>query len=175
MIGALMGNYEVGLYAAAVKLVEAWYFIPGIICTSLFPAIINAKKNNLEIYKHRLKNFYILMAVISILIAIPISLFAGQIIYILFGGGYIESVNILRIYIWSNLGLFLGTAAYQFLIAENRVMTIFIITTLAMIINIGLNLVFIPMFGLTGAAWATLISYMVVPLGSIYTNRVNNF
>jgi Na+-driven multidrug efflux pump len=73
------------------------------------------------------------------------------------------------------LGLFLGTAAYQFLIAENRVMTIFIITTLAMIINIGLNLVFIPMFGLTGAAWATLISYMVVPLGSIYTNRVNNF
>ena len=43
MIGSLMGNYEVGLYAATVKLVEIWYFIPSIICTSLFPAIINAK------------------------------------------------------------------------------------------------------------------------------------
>ena len=44
MIGSMLGNYKVGIYAAAVKLVEVWYFIPAIITTSLFPAIINAKK-----------------------------------------------------------------------------------------------------------------------------------
>ena len=50
---------------------------------------------------------------------------AKPIVYILFGSGYLESVNILKIYIWSSIGLFLGTAINQYLIAENLVKTIF--------------------------------------------------
>ena len=42
---------------------------------------------------------------------------------------------------------------------------IFIINIIAMLTNVGLNLVFIPTFGLIGAAWATLISYFVLPVG----------
>ena len=164
MIGAMMGNYEVGLYAAAVKLVEVWYFIPGIICASLFPAIINAKKTDLSSYKSRLKKLYILMATASILMAIPISLLAKPIIYILFGSGYLESVNILRVYIWSSVGLFLGTVVSQYLMSENLVKTIFFLNFLAMSVNIILNLIFIPALGLLGAAWATLISYLIIPI-----------
>lgn len=173
MIGALLGNYEVGLYAAAVKLVEIWYFIPGIICTSLFPAIINAKKTSLEMYRRRLKNLYILMTIIPILIAVPITLLAKPIIYILFGSGYLESIGILRVYIWSSVGLFLGWVVYQFLMSENSVKIIFWLNLLAMIVNIILNLIFIPAFGLLGAAWATLISYMVIPVGSLFI-KLNN-
>ena len=125
IIGTLLSTREVGLYAAAVKLVEVWYFLPIIISSSIFPAIINAKKTSQELYKSRLKNFYILMTIIPILIAIPISIFAKQIIYILFGSGYLESVNILRIYIWSSLGLFLSWAISQYLTSENLVKTIF--------------------------------------------------
>ncbi|MFA6995441.1 MAG: flippase [Patescibacteria group bacterium] len=166
MIGALLGNREVGLYAAAVKLVEVWYFIPSIICGSLFPAIINAKKTDSKMYGRRLKNLYILMVIISIIIAIPMTLLAKPIIYILFGSGYLESINILRIYIWSSLGLFLGTATYQYLMSENLVKTIFWLNFLAMIVNVVLNLIFIPTLGLSGAAWATLISCLVVPAGT---------
>lgn len=163
MIGVMMGNYEVGLYAAAVKLVEVWYFIPGIICTSLFPAIINAKKIGVELYKLRLRNLYILMAIISILMAIFISFLAKPIIYILFGNGYLESVNILKVYIWSSVGLFLGIAVTQYLMSENLVKTIFWLNFLAMLVNIILNLIFIPSLGLLGAAWATFISYLIFP------------
>lgn len=175
MIGSILGNREVGLYAAAVKLTEIWYFIPGVICASLFPAIINAKKTSPEIYKHRLKNFYILMTIIPIIIAIPVTLFANPIISVLFGNNYLESINILRIYIWSNVGLFLGMAMYQFLITENKVNIIFTITVLTMIINIGLNSIFIPTFGLTGAAYTTLISYLIVPTGAIFAKKFNTF
>lgn len=165
MIGAMLGNREVGLYAAAVKLVEVWYFIPMIICASLFPAIVNAKKTGPEIYRSRLKNFYILMAVIPIIIAIPIALLANPIISILFGSSYFGSVPILQIYIWSSFGLFLGAAVSQYLMSENLVKTIFWLNFLAMAVNIVLNLMFIPAFGLLGAAWATLISYLVMPAG----------
>ena len=103
--------------------------------------------------------------------AIPITLLAKPIINILFGSGYLESVIVLRIYVWSSLGLFLGTVAYQFLITENKVKIIFIITVMAMVINIGLNLIFIPNFGLVGASWATLISYLVIPIGVFFMEK----
>jgi len=164
MIGSMLGKYEVGLYAVAVKLTEVWYFIPSIICASLFPAIINAKKSDIRVYNNRLKNLYILMFVFSIIIAVIMTLLAKPIVYILFGSGYLESVGILKVYIWSSIGLFLGTAINQYLIAENLVKTIFILNFLTMIVNIGLNFVFINKFGLLGAAWSTLISYFIIPI-----------
>lgn len=139
MIGSMLGNYEVGIYAAAVKLVEVWYFVPGIICTALFPAIINAKITDEKLYRNRLKNFYILMAVIPIIMAIFITILAKPIIYIIFGSGYLESVPVLRIYIWSSVGTFLGYATYQYLIAENLVKTSFVLNLFAMAINIILK------------------------------------
>ena len=164
IIGSLLGNHEVGIYAAAVKLVEIWYFVPGIICTALFPAIINAKKTNIKIYQSRLKNFYLLMFIIPILMAIPVSLLSKPIIHIIFGSGYIESVGILRIYIWSSVGLFLGWAVGQYLMSEDLVKTIFWLNFLSMIINIVLNFIFIPKFGIIGSAWATTISYAITPI-----------
>jgi len=165
MIGQMLGNLEVGLYAAAVKLAEVWYFIPGIIAGSLFPAIVNAKIAGKEIYHQRLKNFYIFMGSISIIIAVPVALLAHPLIYWLFGVKYLAAIPVLRIYIWSSIGLFLGLAVNQYLMAEDKVRVIFIINIIAMLTNVGLNLVFIPTFGLIGAAWATLISYFVLPVG----------
>jgi O-antigen/teichoic acid export membrane protein len=163
IIGQMLGSYRVGIYAAAVRPVEILYFIPGIICTSLFPAIINAKKTSVELYKNRLKNFYILMTVTPIVIAIIVTLLAKPIIIVLFGNGYLESIIILKIYVWSNIGLFLAGAITQYLMSENLIKTIFSLNILAMIINIILNLIFIPMYGIIGSAWATLVSYLVIP------------
>lgn len=171
MIGQMLGNLEVGLYAAAVKLVEVWYFIPSIIAGSLFPAIINAKKIGIAVYRQRLKNFYIFMGLISVLIALPVALLAHPLVYWLFGVKFLAAVGVLKIYIWSSVGLFLGVAINQYLMVENKVRAIFVINIIAMITNIGLNLVFIPIFGLTGAAWATLISYFILPVGAWIVGR----
>lgn len=44
MIGQIIGDEEVGIYSAAVRVSEIWYFIPMVITASVFPAIIEAKK-----------------------------------------------------------------------------------------------------------------------------------
>jgi O-antigen/teichoic acid export membrane protein len=163
-VGQMLGNYKVGIYAAAVKLVEIWYFIPVLICTSLFPAIINAKKTNSDIYKKRLKNLYVLLIIISITISVFITIFSKPIIQILFGAGYLESISVLRIYIWSSVGLFLAIAVNQYLLSENLVKIIFWVNFLPMIFNIILNLIFIPIFGLVGASWVNLVSCLMMPL-----------
>jgi len=45
MIKEMLNAEAVGQYAAAVRLSETWYFIPMAISSSLFPAILNAKKD----------------------------------------------------------------------------------------------------------------------------------
>jgi O-antigen/teichoic acid export membrane protein len=164
MVKYYLGEAAVGLYAAAVKLSEIWYFIPAIICSSLFPALINAKKSGEFVYKERLRKLFLFLGGMAAVIAIPISLLAFWIIKILYGIEYIASVPILQIYIWSGIGLFLMTGINKYLMTENYLKTIFYYNLLAVVTNILLNIVLIPKIGLMGAAWATLISYLIGPL-----------
>lgn len=166
MIGQIMDIKTVGLYAAAVKISEIIYFIPAIICTSLFPAIINAKETNEELYKKRLHHLYWLMLISAFLISLLISLSAKWIINLLFGSAYYPAASILAIYTWSSIGLFLGTAINQYLMAENMTRFIFITNLIAMVINIVLNFILIPKIGMSGAAIATLVSYLIIPISA---------
>lgn len=175
MIGYLLGNYEVGIYAAGVKLAEIWYFVPGVICGSLFPAIVNAKRTSHTIYKRRLKALYLLMSGVAILIAIFSTILAPWIINVLFGRAYSASVLILQIYVWSGVGLFLGTAINQYFLSGNKSYYIFLYNFLSMAANIILNLILIPKIGLTGAAWATLISYSIGPVIVFLINKLGGF
>lgn len=179
MVRNFLGETAVGLYAAAIKLVEIWYFIPGIICSSLFPAIMNAKKIDEKRYKNRLKNLYLLLGGLAVVIAIPISILAPWIIKFLFGSAYINSVGILKIYAWSGVGFFLNVGFYQYFLAENRLKSIFYFYLILMILNIFLNYNLIPRFGLNGAAWATMISYLTgivifINLKYFYLKEQNN-
>lgn len=164
MIKHYMDEASVGFYAAAVKLSEIWYFIPTILCASLFPAIVNAKKVSILIYKDRLKKLFFLLFSISIIIALPTTLLASWIIKISYGSEYISSIPILQIYIWSGIGLFLMTGINKYFMIENHFKLIFNYNIFALIINVMLNIILIPQIGLTGAAWATLISYFISPL-----------
>jgi len=44
MLKEMLNTKSVGVYAAAVKLCEAWYFVPIAVMASLFPAVIKKKK-----------------------------------------------------------------------------------------------------------------------------------
>ena|ERR1035437_6120580 len=164
MIKFYLKEASVGLYAVAVKLSEAWYFIPGIICASVFPAIINAKKTNEEIYSKRLEKLYIFLSGTALSIAIFITIFAPWIIKLLYGVEYLGSVQILQIYVWSGIGLFLSVGINKYFMTENNLKAIFAYNLSAVTANIILNIILIPKIGLNGAAWATLISYSIGPI-----------
>jgi O-antigen/teichoic acid export membrane protein len=172
MVKFFLDETAVGIYAAAVKLSEIWYFIPGIICGSLFPAIINAKKVSESVYKNRLRKLYIFLGGIAAIIAIPMTLMATWLIQIIFGTEYILAAPILQIYVWSGVGLFLSIGINRFFMAEDNLKPIFYYSLIAVIINVSLNFILIPNIGLTGAAWATLISYSVGPILILFLSKL---
>jgi O-antigen/teichoic acid export membrane protein len=161
MIKEMLNNQSVGNYAAAVKLSEAWYFIPIIICSSLFPAIINAKKTNTKLYYKRLQKLYDLMVCMAVIIAIPISFLSKLIIDLLYGNQYNLAGNVLTIHIWASIFVFLGIATGKWFITENLQIFTFYRTLGGVITNITLNFILIPKYGIIGAAIATLISQIM--------------
>jgi O-antigen/teichoic acid export membrane protein len=159
MIKKMLNDQEVGYYAAAVRISEAWYFIPMVITTSLFPAIVNAKKTSEILYMNRLQKLYDLLAWMSIVIAIPVTIFSGTIVKLLLGPQYSSSADVLTVYIWAGVSVFLGVGSSQYLITENLTKLAFYRTFTGMIFNVILNFILIPKIGIVGAAIATLVSY----------------
>lgn len=159
MIKEMLGEYEVGIYSAAVRLGEAFYFIPVLITTSLFPAILSAKNQSDKLYKQRLQWLYTFMVWFAIAIALPMTFLSDWLILLLFGQAYQEAGQVVMIYIWASIFVFLGMASGRWYIIENLQRFLLINTSIGAILNVGLNLIFIPKHGLIGAAYATLISY----------------
>jgi len=158
MIKEILGEKEVGVYSAAVRLGEAFYFIPVIITTSLFPAILNAKKVSNFLYYERIQNLYDFLVVIGFAIAVITTFFAKPLISFLYGSDFLSSSSVLVIHMWASIFVFLGVASTKWFISENLIFLSFIRTLIGMILNVVLNLIFIPKFNIQGAAFSSLIS-----------------
>lgn len=114
-----------------------------------------------ELYLSRLQKLYDILAWLAIGISVPVSFFADDIMQLLFGSKFIGASMTLTIYIWAGVPTFLGVASSQFLIAENLTRMSFYRTLAGMIMNVVLNLWLIPIYGINGSAFATLVSYSV--------------
>jgi len=163
MIKQYLDSSAVGLYAVAVKIAEIWSFIPALIIFSLFPAIINAKISNERSYEKRFGGLLVGATFISIIFASIISFFADPIVRIIGGVEYLGAVAALRIYVWGVVAAVIFSVVQQLLVAENWTKITFYITMVGALINVVLNLWLIPLYGINGAAWSTLIAYSVMP------------
>jgi len=154
----------VGIYDAAVRLSDVWYIIPNVILGALFPAIINAQKTSPSLFRKRIHLCAALLVGLNLLIILPTNLLAPHIIEILFGSAFIGTADVLTIYIWSLIGFSLGQLMNTYLIAENYVYIYLYTSVSTVLVNIGLNILLIPSYGVNGAALATLVSYSLIPL-----------
>lgn len=159
MLKEMVGDKSVGIYSAAVRIAEVWYFIPIALINSVFPVIVETKKKDLGLYNRRIAKLYSLLTWIGIIIAVFISIFSGTIINILYGSRFIGAESILSISIWAGIFVFQGVARGAWLVNENLQKYSYYYTLGACIVNIILNLSLIPIMQEKGAVIATLVSY----------------
>lgn len=157
MIGNILGDGEVGIFSVAVKISEIWYFLPAIMATSVYPVLIEIRKQSIELYQKRYLTLFRVMNAITIPVAVLVTIFSKFIITMLYGIEYAAAAPILSIHIWSGVFVFLGVGSSGFYIIEDIQRLYFQRTLVGAIINVCLNLLVIPKFGGVGAATTTLI------------------
>jgi O-antigen/teichoic acid export membrane protein len=168
MLALMAGDLEVGIYSAAVRLVEAWYFIPMVVVSSVFPSIVEAKSMSEDLFYDRLQKLYNFMVLVSYIIALPVTLLAGWIIELLFGPPYGKAGPMLAVFIWSVLFTNLGVARSTFLTTMNWTKIHMMTVSLGCIINVGFNYFLIPRYGGMGAVIASCLAYWFAVHGACF-------
>ena len=168
-IKVMIGTAEVGIYDAAVRLVDVWNFIPGAITTALFPAMVNAYRGSREALVARTRKIGVAFFIAPLALSAVVSILSPFVVHVLYGPAFQESGIVLRIYIWSFVGTSLGILTQTYLTLTNERLLLVMSSFLPMVVNIALNLLWVPSYGVVGAAYATVISYSLVPFSVLFS------
>ncbi len=161
MLAEMVGEREVGLYSAAVRLSELWYLVPPIVVSSVMPYLTEARARSQELYYQRLQQLLNLLVRVAYAVAIPVTLLAVPLVGLIYGDAYAAAGPVLAIHIWAVVFVFLGAAASPWIINERLTKLFLYQTGAGAVANVALNLYLIPRYGAIGAAVATLGSQCV--------------
>ncbi len=164
MLGAMIGDRSVGIYSAAVRISEIWYFVPTAIVISVFPTIIKAKQQSYALYLQRIQSLYTFLVWTALAIAVPLTFLSTSIVVRLFGPQYAEAGIVLSIHIWTALFTFYGIGKNAYIQSENMQLFSLVCTTSGAIVNVILNLILIRHYGIVGAAVATLCAQITAAI-----------
>lgn len=164
MLKNMIGEAENGIYAVAVRISELWYFIPVAFTASVFPAIVKSKEQSERLYRQRVQWMFDAMFLLSLTVALFFSLFADWLMTLLYDNRFPNAADILKVHAWSGIFVAVGVARGKWIITENlqRYTMLYLMT--GAVLNVLLNLLFIPAYQGLGSAWATLIAYAVANL-----------
>jgi len=171
MLGALASQADVGLYAAAVRISEVWYFVPTAIVSSVFPGLVELRRTDSVQFEQKLQRLYNLLAFLGYAVALPVTLIAPWLMQLLFGSAYQAASPLLAVLIWAGLFANLSVVRNAHFIALDWGRSLLWTTSLGATANVLLNLLLIPRYGALGAAIATCLSYWVAAHGACYTSR----
>ncbi len=172
-IGYFKTVLDVGIYNSAVP-IASLLLLPSVIFMQLFFPLITKEysKKNFKLIKDLSQQVGKWIFLINLPLFLIIMLFPGVIINILFGQEYLIAENALRLL---SLGFFSMSisAISTYLLSMMGKSKIILKDTLVFVgINLILNLILVPLYGLTGAAFSTMISYIL--FSSVLVYQANN-
>lgn len=171
LLNIFRGDTETGYYNAAYGLVFSMVMLSNVVNSALYPSLTrhaaNAPETMPQVYEQALR--YLLM--IALPIAVGASLLSREITLFLFDAEYLPTAPILALVIWAVPLMFLSEfLGYVVVISgdERRVARSVLISTG---INVALNLLLIPIYGLVAAAIMTLVTDVVLVSQYLWLQR----
>ena len=148
---------EIGLYAVAVSVIIPLQLIPGAIGTALLPELAGREDESLADFSAAVARQISMQMAAAAAVMVPAGIIG---IPILFGSEYRGSILPFLIVLPGLCALATSRVLSRYFAIVGRQGTLTSIRTGAVVLNVALNLVLIPLLGINGAALAALISYL---------------
>jgi O-antigen/teichoic acid export membrane protein len=158
LLEKLRNTTEAGWYRAPVNVLEGLTLVPRILGYALIPtmAAVYATAPQTVTALYRRGSKYLLVA------GLPVAAFgvlaSDRFLPVLFGDQYGPSIPAARVLLPAAALMFLSNFGETTLACINRWTSIVALSTIALVVNVALNLAWIPRWGYVGAAWATLLT-----------------
>ncbi|WP_158521446.1 flippase [Kushneria konosiri] len=165
MLGAMLDETHVGWYSAALTLAQGWLMFPVALMTSWMVGINEAaRNNNIPFFERRIKNMFLVVFFMALLPALVMGVFRDPIIALVYGDSYTPAGNILAITAISSVFSAYGTAAYRVITVMGGYGFLLKKMLFVSLLNVVLNYILIPRYGMIGAALATLTAEILSAL-----------
>lgn len=158
MIRNMINNESVGYFATAGKFLDLILFLPAVLTQTITPLLVQAREKNIAEYQRKKQQFVNVVVWLSILLSFFVSAVAYWLIYLTYGEKYLLAVPVLQIMAWKTVGMALSSTSGQIMIIEQIQKWSVIRNIVGCIVCIGLNLLLIPLYGIVGSAWVTIIT-----------------
>lgn len=153
---------SVGIYGLADKVFESILVVPIFFVNALYPVMLRDRKRNLSVLWTRLKKGVFILLAVSLVLALGGFVLAPLVILVLGGEGFSSSILVLRL-LALILPFFFVTAPLQwFLITVGKEKVLPIIYAAAAVVNVAINVLFIPRFSYLAAVSAVAFSEILI-------------
>ncbi len=159
MIESMLGIAATGQYTAVARISELWYVIPTTLAARYYPDLLKTFQQSWPAYLLLLKKQSIQFFLLALVIAIGMTLTAKWIMLYAYGERFVGAASVLQIHVWAGCFVFLRALISQHLIITGNEALSMLSHGVGAILNVALNWWWIPLYGIEGAAWATLVSY----------------
>ena len=164
-IGYFLGGGGVALYSSAMRLSNLIEYPATSVSEVVYPhSTLRISQQGEQVVKNIYEKSLALTMAITLPIVIVTFLFSDLIIYIIAGPAYAESAQILRITILFGVLTPFTRQFGMIMDSAGRPHQNFMVLVFALALNIGMNIIFVKAFGLMGAAYGTLLSYIIVAI-----------
>lgn len=161
MINQMIGAEQLGIYSAGSRIFEGWISFTYVFSVSALPLMIKLKPQSSDKYKQNITILFAISFWMSFIFAVVMTFFAETILFLIFDEKYIAAKSSLIILSWASVFVALGYMSSRYLLVENREKYIAVRNWIALVLNVIFNYIFIPIWGISGAAWATMLTMFI--------------
>jgi len=168
LIAILLDSQSVGLYSSASGILRAAFVIPSAVYSVMTPLISQlAREGNFMRLAKTVQRTYLALFFIGLVLG-SVMFFGGPtIINLILREGFALAGRVLTILSVILLIKSISYASASVIIATNKQIWRVVVQGIAAFINVGLNLLVIPLYGIWGAAWVYVISEAFLMIGYI--------
>lgn len=171
LLNIFRGDSETGFYNAAYNLVFSAVLISNVINTSMYPTLTREFTNNPGELPKIFERMLRYLMIVSLPIAVGGSLLAAPLVDLLYSGSYAQSALALRIMVWVIPLMYASEYLGYVVVIHDKEMRVARAVLVSTAVNISLNLLLVPVYGLLAASVMTVITEVILVGQHIWTLR----
>lgn len=161
LLNYLKGQQAIGVYSAGYKFLEALLFFPASYNIVSIPLLTKIFSNNKRLFFERIEKDFMFVGVASLLFTLIISSISPYILPFFLKGEFSDSISVFQIVIFAFPLLFVTSIMLNGLYILRKAYVVIYLFVIQLILNVGLNLLFIPKYSYIGSSYITVVSEIV--------------
>jgi O-antigen/teichoic acid export membrane protein len=152
---------DVGIYSAAIRIIQTFYIVPVIIQFATLPLISRLAKHDNVKFRNTFERTLGMIFLVSIPLSLGGIVLGTQIMTFIFGAPYAAGGLSFKILAATLMFDFPASIIINALFAYDHQKSLIVSSAFGGVVNVGLDVLLIPFFGITGSAVATLVAQVV--------------